>query len=60
MLTLPELARLLNVHRITVWRWTQTNQLRGMKTPGGRWRFPPEEVAGLLARMRAHQHEGAA
>jgi excisionase family DNA binding protein len=44
-----EVARLFRVDPKTVGRWAAAGRLPGIKTPGGRWRFPVGPVRDLLA-----------
>lgn len=41
-------AKLLRVHRITLWRWIQVGKVRAEKTPANRWLVPRSEIDRLL------------
>lgn len=43
-----EVAKLLGVHRSTVWLWIKEGKVRAWRFPRGHWRIPREEVLRLL------------
>jgi len=46
--TTGEVARLLGVSAFAVWKWIRDEKIRAIKTPGGHYRIPREEVDRLL------------
>lgn len=55
IITVDELATLLGVHRITVYRHLKESKLPGFKI-GRVWRFNREEVSHWIAQQRAKQN----
>ena len=51
LFTPPEVARLLGVGRSTVRFWIKRGKIRAVRTPGGQFRIPSEEVERLKAQM---------
>jgi excisionase family DNA binding protein len=51
MLTVGDIARMLQVHPKTVARWARRGQLVAMVTPGGHRRFPLDAVLAFLREM---------
>ena len=47
-LTLVEAARLLRVAPATLARWATEKRVPALKTPGGHWRFVPEDLIFAL------------
>ena len=47
-----ELAKILGVAPITVWRWCKSGKIKAGKTPGGHYTIPKEEVERILQQMR--------
>jgi len=47
-----EVARILGVAPLTVWRWCKEGKIKAGKTPGGQFRIPREEVERLLKQLR--------
>jgi len=43
-----EVAKMLGVSTLTVWRWCKQGKVRAWRTPGGHYRIPCEEVDRLL------------
>jgi putative resolvase len=41
-------AKLLRVHRITLWKWIQVGKVKAEKTPANRWFVPRSEIDRLL------------
>ncbi|MDI6810425.1 MAG: recombinase family protein [archaeon] len=37
-------AKILDVHPITIWRWTKASKIRAITTPGGQYRYPLSEI----------------
>lgn len=54
IITVEELAALLGVHRITVYRHLKESKLPGFKI-GRVWRFNREEVSSWIAQQRAKE-----
>jgi len=46
--TTGEVAHLLGVSAFAVWKWIRDKKIRAIKTPGGHYRVPREEVDRLL------------
>jgi len=46
--TTAEVARYLSRDRETVRRWARSGRLRGLRDPGGGWRFDPADVRRLV------------
>lgn len=59
--TLLEAARLLRVEPRTLARWARDGHVPALKTPGGRWRFVPDDLILALspAGRRSVEQEGA-
>lgn len=54
MLTVREVARLLNVHPNTLRRWSNNGRIRAYRiTPRGDRRFKREEIAHFLAELNS-------
>lgn len=51
MLTVDEVASLLHVHRITVYRLLEQGKIRGLRI-GRIWRFDPNEIDALMQRRQ--------
>jgi hypothetical protein len=49
-----EVAEMFSVDRKTVHRWATESLIPGTCTPGGHWRFRPDEMRALLAVGRPH------
>lgn len=47
--TPEEAARELGIHRSTIVRWLQRDEMAGWRTAGGHWRIPRTEIARRLA-----------
>lgn len=47
-LTTGEVARLLGVTPLTVWRWCKSGKMKAIRTAGGQYRIPAEEVKKFL------------
>lgn len=60
MLTVGDIARMLQVHPKTVARWARRGQLVAMVTPGGHRRFPLAEVMAFLREMGFDDQAAAA
>jgi excisionase family DNA binding protein len=43
-----DVAKLLNVSQRAVTQWAQDGRIRGVRTPGGHWRFHMSQVANLI------------
>ena len=55
MLTVREVAQLLNIHPNTLKRWSKTGRIRAYRiTPRGDRRFTHEEIARFLAELNAN------
>lgn len=50
--TTYEVARILDVSPMTVWRWCKSGKIKAGKTPGGYYSIPREEVEKILRQMR--------
>ena len=50
--TTYEVARILDVSPMTVWRWCKSGKIKAVKTPGGYYSIPREEVEKILRQMR--------
>ena len=44
-----EVAKILSVNPLTVWRWCKKGKIKAWRTPGGHYRIPREEVDRLLS-----------
>jgi len=49
--TTGEVARLLGVSAFAVWTWIRNKKIRAIKTPGGHYRIPREELERLLSEI---------
>jgi excisionase family DNA binding protein len=57
MLTVKEVARLLNIHPNTLRRWSNKGRIRAYRiTSRGDRRFKREEIARFLAELNAQEH----
>ena len=45
-------AKLLHVHKLTVYRWVRAGKIRAMQNPVGRWLVPQSEIDRLLGIKR--------
>ena len=55
MLTVREVAQLLNIHPNTLKRWSKTGRIRAYRiTPRGDRRFTYEEIVRFLAELNAN------
>ena len=43
-----EVARMLGVSNFAVWNWIQKGKIKAIRTPGGHYRIPADEVRKLL------------
>ncbi len=57
IITVEELASLLGVHRITVYRHLKENKLPGFKI-GRVWRFNREEISTWIAQQQSGEDGG--
>jgi excisionase family DNA binding protein len=48
LLTPAEVASLFRVDNKTVTRWANSGRLKGVRTPGGHWRFRESDVRELM------------
>lgn len=46
-----EAAEFLGVHEATVKRWAKDGKLRGIRTPGGWWKFSEADLEAFLATL---------
>lgn len=46
--TTSEVAEMLGVSVPTVWRWCKNGLIKALRTPGGQYRIPAEEVERLM------------
>ena len=53
LLSRIEVARLFGVSASTVTRWARTGLIRSIRTPGGHYRFPADEVRRAASRAAA-------
>lgn len=61
LLTPEQVALLFLVEKRTVTDWAKDGLLRGIKTPGGQWRFHEADVrAALTALTSKRKEEGSA
>ena len=44
-----EVAKILGVNALTVWRWCKEGKIKAWRTPGGHYRIPKQELDRLLA-----------
>lgn len=44
-------ADFLGVHEATVKRWAKSGKLRGIRTPGGWWKFSEADLESFLANL---------
>lgn len=51
MMTPGEVGRLFEVNAKTVSRWAAQGKVRGVRTPGGRWRISSAHVSELLTQL---------
>jgi excisionase family DNA binding protein len=47
-LTTGEVAKMLGVTPLTVWRWCKEGKIKAIRTAGGQYRIPAEEVKKIL------------
>jgi excisionase family DNA binding protein len=52
LLRSSDVAALFHVSSRTVANWASAGRLRSVRTAGGQWRFPADDVATLLASAR--------
>ena len=59
MLTVREVARILNVHSNTVRRWSDLGIIRAYRIgPRGDRRFRREDIAGFLVELKTNKRNG--
>ena len=60
MLTVREVARILNVHSNTVRRWSDLGIIRAYRIgPRGDRRFRREDIAGFLVELKTNKRNGS-
>jgi len=47
-----EVARILGVAELTLYRWTKEGKIRAVRTPGGEYRYPESEIYRILGEQK--------
>ena len=60
MLTIRQVAEMMNVSRQTIYAWMKSGKLEAVRTPGGRQRIPEDQLLmGDLVRSEGRQRRGS-
>ena len=46
--TIPQAAQYCSIHRVTLWRWVKSGELKSFHTPGGHFRILKEDLESFM------------